>query len=75
MEIGTEVVVDEIEKGSDVSESDFSGLGFTTVGNALQKRLDKINREFLQFQVAMVPAERRGYRLIGSQGVFFECDR
>jgi hypothetical protein len=48
---------------------------FATVGDALQKRLDKINREFLQLQVAMVPAERRDYRLIGSQGVFFECDR
>ena len=75
MKIGTQVVVDEIEKRRDVGESDFSGLGFTTVGNALQKRLDKINREFLQLQVAMVPAERRDYRLIGSQGVFFECDR
>ena len=58
--------MDEIEKGRDVGESDFLGLGFTTVGNALQKRLDKINREFLQFKVAMVPAERRDYRLIGS---------
>jgi hypothetical protein len=66
VEIGTEVVVDEIKKGSDVSESDFSGLGFTTVGDALQKRLDKINREFLQFQVAMVPAEGSDHRLIGS---------
>jgi hypothetical protein len=25
--------------------------------------------------VAMVPAEGRDHRLIGSQGVFFECDR
>ena len=74
MEIGTQVVVDEIEKRCEVGEADFPGLGFTTVGDALQKRLDKINREFLQLQVAMVPAERRDYRLIGSQGVFFECD-
>jgi hypothetical protein len=66
VEIGTQVVVDEIEKGRDVGKSDFSGLGFTTVGNALQKHLDKINREFLQLQVAMVPAEGRYYRLIGS---------
>jgi len=29
----------------------------------------------LQLQVAMVPAERRDYRLIGAQGVFFEWDR
>ena len=74
MVIGTQVVVDEIKKGRDVGESDFSGLGFTTVGNALQKRLDKINREFLQLQVAMVPAEGRDHRFIGSQGVFFEWD-
>ena len=67
--------MNEIEKRCEMGESDFSGLGFTTVGNALQKRLDKINCEFLQLQVAMVPAERRDYRLIGSQGVFFECDR
>ena len=65
----------EIEKRREVGESNFPGLGFATVGNAFQKRLDKINREFLQFQVAMVPAERRDYRFIGSQGVFFECDR
>jgi len=48
---------------------------FATVGDALQKRLDQINREFLQLQVAMVSAERRDHRLVGSQGVFFECDR
>jgi hypothetical protein len=75
VEIGTQVVVNEIEKRCEVGESDFSSLGFATVGDALQKRLDKINCEFLQLQVAMVPAERRDYRLIGSQGVFFECDR
>ena len=56
----------EIEKRREVGESDFSSLGFATVGDALQKRLDKINCEFLQLQVAMVPAERRDYRLIGS---------
>jgi hypothetical protein len=37
--------------------------------------LDQIDREFLQLQVAMVPAEGRYYRLIGPQSVFFECDR
>jgi hypothetical protein len=57
-----------------VGETDFAGLGFTTVGDVLQKSLDKVNREFLQFQVAMVPTEWGDYRLIGSQGVFFECD-
>ena len=67
--------MDEIEKGSDVGESDFPGLGFTTVGDALQEHLDKINREFLQLQVAMVPAEGRDHRLIGAQGVFFEWVR
>jgi hypothetical protein len=67
--------VDEIEKGCQVGEADFPGLGFTTVGDALQKRLDKINREFLQLAIAMVPAEGRDYRLVGPQGVFFECDR
>jgi hypothetical protein len=67
--------VHEIEERREVGKSDFPGLGFTTVGDALQKRLDKINREFLQLQVAMVPAEWDDYRLIGSQGVFFECDR
>jgi len=49
-----------------MGEPDFPGLGFTTVGDALQKRLDKINREFLQLPIAMVPAERRDYRLVGS---------
>jgi len=49
-----------------VGEADFPGLGFTTVGDAFKKRLDKINREFLQFPIAMVPAERRDYRLVGS---------
>jgi len=45
------------------------------IGDAFQKRLDKVNREFLKLQIAMVPAERRDYRLVGSQGVFFESDR
>ena len=67
--------MNEIEKRCEVGESDFPGLGFAPVGDALQERLNDVNREFLQFKVAMVPAERRDYRLIGSQGVFFECDR
>jgi hypothetical protein len=67
--------MDEIEKRREVGESNFPSLGFATVGDAFQKRLDKINREFLQIPVAMVPAEGRDYRLVGSQGVFFECDR
>jgi len=58
--------MDEIEERRDVGESDFPGLGFTTVCDALQKRLDKINREFLQLPVAMFPAEGRDYRLVGS---------
>jgi hypothetical protein len=37
--------------------------------------LNDVNREFLQLQVSMVPAEGRDHRLIGSQGVFFEWDR
>jgi hypothetical protein len=75
LKIRAQVVVGKIEERREMGESDFSSLGFATVGDALQKRLDKINCEFLQLQVAMVPAERRDYRLIGSQGVFFECDR
>jgi len=67
--------VNEIEERCQLGEADFPSLVFATVGDALQKCLTKVNREFLQFQVAMVPAERRDYRLIGSQGVFFECDR
>ena len=65
--------MDEIEKRCQVSEADLPRLGFATVGEALQKRLDKINREFLQFPVAMVPAEGRDNRLIGSQGVFLNA--
>ena len=65
----------KIEERREVGESDFSGLGFAAIGDALQKCLNKVNREFLQFQVAMVPAEGRDHRLIGSQGVFFEWDR
>ncbi len=67
--------MDEIEKRCQVGEADFPGLGFAAVGDALQKRLDQINREFLQLPIAMVPAEWGDYRLVGSQGVFFECDR
>ena len=66
--------MNEIEKRGKVGKSDFPGLGFATVGDAFQKRLDKINREFLQLQVAVVLTEGRDYRLVGSQGVFFECD-
>ena len=65
--------MNEIEKRCEVGESDFSSLRFAAVGDALQKRLDKINLEFLQLQVAMVPAERRDYLLIGSQGVFLNA--
>jgi hypothetical protein len=57
--------VHEIEKRCKVGESDFPGLGFATVGDAFQKRLYKINREFLQLSVAMVPAEWGDYRLVG----------
>jgi hypothetical protein len=53
-----------------VGESDFPSLGFATVGDAFQKRPNHINREFLQLQVAMVPAEGRDYRLVGLE-VFF----
>ena len=67
--------MDEIEKRGQVVESDFPGLRFAAIGDAFQKRLDQIDREFLQLPVAMVPAERREYRLIGSQCVFFECNR
>ena len=58
--------MDEIEKRCEVGEADFTGLRFAAVGDALQKRLDQINREFLQLLVAMVPAERGDYRLVGS---------
>ena len=57
--------MDEIEKRCQMGKPDFPGLGFTTVGDALQKRLDKINREFLQLPIAMVPAEGRDHRPIG----------
>jgi hypothetical protein len=36
--------MDEIEKRREVDESDFPGLEFTAVGDALQKRLDQIDR-------------------------------
>jgi len=49
LEIGAQVVVDEIEKRGQVGESDFPGLGFAAVGDTLKKRLGQINREFLQF--------------------------
>jgi len=66
--------VNEIEQRGQVGESDFAGLGFAAVGDALRKRLAKINREFLRLSpVATVPAERRDYRLIGSQGVFLNA--
>ena len=55
--------MNEIEKRCEVGESDFSSLGLATVGDALQKRLDKINREFLQLPIAMVTAEGVGRRL------------
>ena len=58
--------MDEIEKRCQVGESNFLGLGFATGGDALQKSLDKVNREFLQLPIAMVSAERRNYRLVGS---------
>jgi hypothetical protein len=53
--------VDEIEKRGQVGKSDFSSLGFATVGDAFQKRLNHINREFLQLPVAMVPTEWGDY--------------
>jgi hypothetical protein len=58
--------VDEVEERRKVGKSDFPGLRFATVGDAFQKRLDNINREFLQFQVTVVPAEWGDYRLVGS---------
>jgi hypothetical protein len=58
--------MDEIEERREVGESDFTGLRFTSVGDALQERLDKFNREFLQLPVTMVPAEWGYYRLVGS---------
>ena len=58
--------MDEIEKRCEVGESDFPGLGFAAIGDALQKYLNDVNREFLQLQVSMVPAEGRDHRLIGS---------
>jgi len=66
VKVRTQVVVDEIEKRSQVGESDFPGLGFATVGDAFQESLNEVNREFLQLPVAMVSAEGRDYRLIGS---------
>jgi len=57
--------VNEIEERREVGESDFTGLGFAAVGDALQKRLDQIDRELLQLQVSMVPAEWGDYRLVG----------
>jgi hypothetical protein len=38
------VIVDEIEKRREVGESDFPGLRFTSVGDALQKGLGQTNR-------------------------------
>jgi hypothetical protein len=58
LEIGARVVVNEIEKRRKVGKSDFPGLGFATVGDAFQKRLNDVNREFLQLQVAMVPGRK-----------------
>jgi hypothetical protein len=66
LEIGAQVVVNEIEKRGQVGESDFPGLGLSAVGDAFQKRLNQIKREFLQIPVAVVPAEGRDYRLVGS---------
>jgi hypothetical protein len=57
--------VNEIEERCEVGEADFPRLGFAAVGDAFQKRLDQINREFLQLQVSMVPAEWGDYRLVG----------
>ena len=53
--------MNDIEERCEVGESNFPGLGFTPVGDALQKRLDKINRQFLQLPVAMVPTEWRDH--------------
>jgi hypothetical protein len=66
LEIRAQVVVDEIEKRRKVGESDFAGLGFATIGDAFKECLNKIYREFLQLAIAMVPAEGRDYRLVGS---------
>jgi hypothetical protein len=49
-----------------VGEADFPSLGFATVGDTFQKRLNQINREILQLKVAMVPKEWGDYRLVGS---------
>ncbi len=57
--------MDEIEERCQVGEAGFTGLGFTAVGDALQKNLDQIDREFLQFPVAMFAAEGCDYRLVG----------
>ena len=57
-----------------MGETDFPGLGFASVGDALQKSLGQINREFLQLQVAIVEAERRDYRPHRAVRCFFECD-
>ena len=57
--------MDEIEKRCQVGESDFPCLRFATVSDAFQKRLDQIDREFLQLPIAMVPAEWGDYRLVG----------
>jgi len=73
--IEAQVVVDEIEERCQEGESDFQSLGFAAVSDVLQKHLDQINREFLKLQVAVVPAKWSDYRLIGSPGVLFECDR
>jgi hypothetical protein len=54
LEIGAQVFVNEIEERRKVGKSDFPGLGFGTVGDALQESLDKVNREFLQLQGAVV---------------------
>jgi hypothetical protein len=50
----------------EVDESDIFYLVVAAVGDALKDRPDQINREFLQLQVSMVPAEGRDYRLVGS---------
>jgi hypothetical protein len=47
--------VREIEKRGEVGESDFAGLRFAAVGDAIPKRLNDVNCEFLQVQVAMGP--------------------
>ena len=57
--------MNEIEKRGQVGESDFQRLGFATVSDALQERLDQINSEFFQLSAAVFPAERLDYLLIG----------